>query len=357
MPGPLAGLQVIELAGLGPAPHAAMVLADLGADVTRVARPQPAPARAGAAALTSPGPVIGRGRATVHADLKDDSARREVLELVTASDVLLDPYRPGVAERLGVGPQACMERNPRLVYARITGWGQDGPLAQRAGHDINYIAITGALHAIGEGDQPVPPLNLVGDFGGGSMLGLVGILAALWERERSGLGQVIDVAMVDGACLLMQDQWDGLSQHRISSGRQSNILDGGAPYYRAYRCSDGRYVAVGAIEQQFYHLLLVGLGLAGDELPDRLDRANWPALRKRFAAVFSERTRDEWAETFAATDACVTPVLSLEEVPGHPQIAARQSVRLVDGVTQASPAPRFSRSQEGWGVDREHASG
>jgi alpha-methylacyl-CoA racemase len=338
--GPLAGLKVVELAGIGPGPHAAMILADLGASVVRVDRPS------GGLQLSEPGadPTL-RGRRRVAADLKDPAGRETVLRLVERADVLLEGYRPGVTERLGVGPADCHARNPRLVYARMTGWGQDGPLATRAGHDINYISLTGALHAIGRaGERPVPPLNLVGDFGGGSMLLVVGVLAALWEAERSGQGQVVDAAMVDGASLLVQMVWGLLGQGRWTDGREENILDGHAPFYDTYTCADGRHVAVGALEPQFYAALLAGLGLDGEELPDQNDPSGWPKLRARFTEVFASRSRDEWAEVFAGTDACVTPVLAFGEVPAHPHLAARGTIIERDGVPQAAPAPRFSRT-------------
>ncbi len=336
----LSGLRVIELAGIGPGPHAAMMLADLGADVVRVRRPTSGP-------LERPGetdPML-RGRRELAVDLKDSAGRELVLRLVARADVLIEGNRPGVAERLGIGPADCAARNPRLVYGRVTGWGQDGPLAPRAGHDLNYLALTGALHAIGRpGERPVPPLNLVADFGGGSMLLVVGVLAALWERERSGQGQVVDAAMVDGASVLMQLFWSLLAQGQWSDERGVNLLDGGAPFYDTYTCADGRHVAVGALEPQFYAALLDGLGLAADDLPAQYDRAGWPVLRELFAERFASRTRDEWAALFAGTDACVTPVLAFAEVPGHPHLRARNAVVEVDGVRQAAPAPRFSRS-------------
>ncbi|WP_233159566.1 CaiB/BaiF CoA-transferase family protein [Pseudonocardia sp. MH-G8] len=339
--GPLAGLKVVELAGIGPGPHAAMILADLGADVVRVDRPS------GGLQLGTtgaPDPTL-RGRRRVAADLKDAAGRETVLRLVEHADVLLEGYRPGVTERLGVGPAECHARNPRLVYARMTGWGQDGPLAARAGHDINYISLTGALHAIGRaGERPVPPLNLVGDFGGGSMLLVTGVLAALWEAQRSGQGQVVDAAMVDGASLLVQMVWGMRGQGAWSDGRGENLLDGHAPFYDTYTCSDGRHVAIGPLEPQFYAALLSGLGLDGEDLPAQYDRAGWPTLRARFTEVFASRTRDEWAQVFADSDACVTPVLAFSEVPGHPHLAARDTVVERDGVAQAAPAPRFSRT-------------
>jgi alpha-methylacyl-CoA racemase len=339
--GPLAGLKVVELAGIGPGPHAAMILADLGADVVRVDRPS------GGLQLGSadaPDPTL-RGRRRVAADLKDPAGRETVLRLVERADVLLEGYRPGVTERLGVGPDDCLARNARLVYGRMTGWGQDGPLAQRAGHDINYISLTGALHAIGRaGERPVPPLNLVGDFGGGSMLLVVGVLAALWEAQRSGQGQVVDAAMVDGASLLAQMVWALLGQKLWTDGRDSNLLDGHAPFYDTYTCADGRHVAVGALEPQFYAALLAGLDVDAAELPAQYDPAGWPALRARFTEVFAGRTRDEWAAVFADTDACVTPVLAWGEVAAHPHLAARATIVAPDGVAQAAPAPRFSRT-------------
>jgi alpha-methylacyl-CoA racemase len=341
MAGPLAGLRVVELAGIGPGPHAAMILADLGADVVRVERPQPAA-----------NPVAGarqdyllRGRRSVTADLKTQAGRDIAAKLSDQADVLIEGFRPGVAERLGVGPGALRERNPRLVYARMTGWGQQGPLAARAGHDINYISLTGALHAIGtEGARPTPPLNLVGDFGGGSMFCVTGILAALWERERSGEGQVVDVAMVDGASVLLQMTWSLLGAGAWRDEPASNLLDTGAPFYDTYECSDGRYVAVGALEPQFYAELLDGLGLDPAALPAQHDRAGWPVLRAAFTTAFAGRSRDEWAAVFAGRDACVTPVLSFAEAPGHPHLAQRETIIEIDGVRQAAPAPRFSRT-------------
>lgn len=335
---PLAGLRVIELAGKGPCPHAAMMFADLGADVIRVVRPGATPD----VDFDLPELTL-RGKRTIEIDLKDPSGAETFRKLVTAADVLVEGYRPGVAERLGIGPGVCRELNARLVYGRVTGWGQDGPLAQQAGHDINYIALTGALHATGTADRPIPPLNLVGDFGGGSMLLVVGVLAALLERDRSGHGQVVDAAMLDGASLLMQGVWWLYSGGTWQDERASNSLDGGAPYYRTYRCADGRYAAVGCIEPQFYAQLLAGLGLDPAGLPGQRDRARWPELAAAIGAAFASKPRDHWTDVvFAGTDACVSAVLSLAEVPEHPQIRARQAVlRTADGI-QATPAPRFS---------------
>jgi alpha-methylacyl-CoA racemase len=339
--GPLRGVRVVELAGIGPGPHAAMVLADLGADVVRIDRPS------GGLRLgdpDQPDPTL-RGRRRVAADLKDPAGRETVLRLVERADVLIEGYRPGVAERLGVGPDACHARNPRLVYGRITGYGQDGPLAQQAGHDINYVSLTGALHAIGRpDDRPVLPLNLVGDFGGGSMLLLVGVLAALWEARSSGRGQVVDAAMVDGASLLMQMTWAFYGQGEWADTRGANLLDGGVPYYDTYACADGRHVAVGPLEPRFYAQLLAGLGLDPADLPAQDDRAGFPTLRARFTDAFATRTRDEWVAVFDDTEACVTPVLALGEVADHPHLKARGTVVVPDGVPQAAPAPRFSRT-------------
>ncbi|WP_300016996.1 CaiB/BaiF CoA-transferase family protein [Pseudonocardia sp.] len=340
MAGPLAGLKVVELAGIGPGPHAAMILADLGAQVVRVDRP-------GGLHLGVPGapdPSL-RGRRRVAADLKSAEGIETVLRLAERADVLIEGYRPGVTERLGVGPAECHARNPKLVYGRMTGWGQDGPMAQRAGHDINYISLTGALHAIGRsGERPVPPLNLVGDFGGGSMLLVVGVLSALWEAQRSGQGQVVDAAMVDGVSLLSQMFWGFLSQKIWTDERDANMLDGHAPFYDTYTCADGRHVAVGSLEPQFYAALLAGLGIDPAELPEQYDRDGWPTLRARFTSEFASRPRDEWAAVFDGTDACVTPVLAFGEVAVHPHIAARETIVEADGVPQAAPAPRFSRT-------------
>nr|WP_271213624.1 CaiB/BaiF CoA-transferase family protein [Rhodococcus wratislaviensis] len=340
MPGPLHGLKVLELAGIGPGPHAAMILGDLGADVVRVERPQ------GGLDVTNGRPDhMLRNRRSVSADLKTAEGRNRVLALVAVADVLIEGFRPGTTERLGLGPEDCAEVNPGLIYARMTGWGQDGPLSARAGHDINYISLTGALHAIGDRDgDPTPPLNLVGDFGGGSMFLLVGILSALFERQRSGSGQVVDAAMVDGASVLMQMMWSMRGAGVWNDERGANLLDGGAPFYDTYPCADGKWIAVGAIEPQFYAQLLQGLGLDPAELPEQNDRDQWPTLRQRLADVIVSRNRDEWAAVFAGTDACVTPVLALDEVAAGEHLAHRGTLIEVDGVPQAAPAPRFSRT-------------
>ena len=343
MPGPLHGLRVIELAGLGPAPHAAMILGDLGADVVRVDRPVAGFDLAGG----KPDHLL-RNRRSVTADLKADSGRDLVLRLAARADVLLEGFRPGVAERLGVGPQQCHAVNPALIYGRMTGWGQDGPMAAQAGHDLNYISLTGALHAIGPADRPPTiPLNLVGDFGGGSMFLVTGVLAALWERQRSGQGQVVDAAMVDGVAALTQMMWAFRGAGTWSDEREANLLDGGAPFYRTYACADGRWIAVAPLEPRFYARFLAGLGIDGEDLPDQHDRSGWPRLRARFTEVIASRPRDEWAEIFAGTDACVTPVLAFGEVSAHPHLAARESVISIDGIEQAAPAPRFSRTPAG----------
>jgi len=344
MTGPLSGVRVIELGGIGPGPHAAMILADLGADVVRIERP------VGGLNVLPPGSPdwLLRGRRSVAADLKDPEGLALVRALVDRADVLIEGFRPGVTERLGIGPDRCHETNPRLVYARMTGWGQSGPLATDAGHDINYIGLTGVLHAIGPADRPpVPPLNLVGDFGGGSTYLVIGVLAALWERQRSGAGQVIDAAIVDGVASLSQFLWAMSGVGAWSDTREANLLDGAAPFYGTYRCADDRFVAVGSIEPQFYAALLRGLDLDAGELPDQMDRAGWPALRARFTEAFLGRTRDEWSAAFAGTDACVTPVLSIDEAPHHPHLAARATLPLLGGIPQAAPAPRFSRTAPG----------
>jgi alpha-methylacyl-CoA racemase len=341
--GPLSGVRVIELASLAPAPFGCMVLADLGADVLRVERP--ASCAPGAPAPVDP---LTRGRRSIGLNLKDPAGVGLLLQLVSAADVLVEGFRPGVAERLGFGPAVCAERNAGLIFARMTGWGQDGPLAPTAGHDIDYIAVSGALHPIGRaGERPVPPLNLVGDFGGGGMLLAIGILAALVERQRSGLGQVVDAAMVDGSALLTSFIYGLRARGGWRDERGVNLLDGGAPFYDTYLTADDRYVAVGALEPQFYAALLAGLGLAGADLPAQLDVAGWPVLRQRFAEIFATRTRDEWAAVFAGTDACVAPVLSPAEAAGHQHNRARAVFADIGGVVQPSPAPRFGRSTTG----------
>lgn len=341
MAGPLTGLRVIELAGIGPGPHACMLLADLGADVIRVERR----ADSGNAGIPIGADATLRGRRTVIADLKDSADRETLLQLIGRADVLVEGFRPGVTERLGLGPDTCLTRNPRLVYARMTGWGQTGPLADRAGHDINYISLTGVLDSIGRaGERPVPPLNLVGDFGGGSMFLVFGVMAALWERERSGQGQVVDVAMVDGVSVLAQLMWSMRGNGLWTNGRGENLLDGSHPFYDTYVCADGKHIAVGALETQFYAQLVAGLQLDADELPEQWDRDRWDELRNQFAIAFRSRSRDEWAHVFADTDACVTPVLTYDEALTHPHLSGRNTFGSVDGLDQPLPAPRFSRT-------------
>ena len=336
---PLSGTRVVELAGQGPGPHAAMVLADLGADVVRVERPAEPP--------PPPGPVdpTYRGKRRLVLDLKNPDDVEDLLGLVAHADVLIEGFRPGVTERLGIGPDVCLARNPGLIYARVTGWGQVGPVSRLAGHDINYLGLTGALHAIGGVDRPVPPLNLVADFGGGSMLTVIGVLAALLERSRSGQGQVIDAAMVDGVGMLMQMIWTLHSRGTWVDGRESNTLDGGAPFYRTYACADGKFVAVGCIETRFYEEMLAGLDLEPASLPPQHDRSRWATLAAAISARFASRPRDHWTEVvFATGDACVTPVLSLGEAPDHPHIRAREALYRVGGGVHSPRAPRFSRT-------------
>jgi len=311
----LAGLRVLEFAAIGPVPWSGMVLADLGASVVRVERP-------GSQGEKDTLGAVRRGRLQVELDLKSAPGREEALRLIASADVLLEGLRPGVMERLGLGPAEALAANPKLVYARMTGWGQQGPMAQEAGHDINYIALTGALHAIGTAERPVPPLNLVGDFGGGGAFLLIGLLAALWQVRASGRGLVVDAAMVDGAATLMAMIYSRHALGQWKDERLSNPLDGGLPWYDTYRTADGQFMAVGALEPQFYDELLRRLDLAG-QLPDRQSPEAWPVIRARFTEVFATRTRDDWARHFAGSDACVSPVLSLAEAPHHPHNAAR----------------------------------
>ena len=342
--GPLEGLRVVEIASVGPGPFAAMVLADLGAEVIRIDRP------GGSSDLPMfPGlDLLNRGRRSAAIDLKHPDGVTTVLRLVEQADVLIEGFRPGVAERLGIGPEVCHTRNPGLVYGRMTGWGQDGPAADTAGHDIDFIAVAGALEPLGDPDRPPPsPINFIGDFGGGAMLLAFGIMAALWEKERSGKGQVVDAAMVDGAALITTMLHSHRAMGLWQDARGANLLDGAAPFYRTYQTADGRYVAVGALEPKFYAALLAGLGLADDDLPPQYDRDQWPELERRFDEAFRQRTRDEWAESFAGTDACVAPVLAPHEASGHPHLAARGTFIEVDGVLQPAPAPRFDRTPGG----------
>jgi len=342
MSGPLDGIKIVELAGIGPGPYACMLLADAGARVIRVERATGTPAPSNRAPSWN---FLARSRPSVAVDLKHPEGVELVVDLVAEADALIEGWRPGVAERLGVGPDTCLNRNPRLVYGRMTGWGQDGPMAPRAGHDIDYIALSGALWTVGRADDlPVPPLNLVGDFGGGGMLMAFGVCAALLHAARSGQGQVVDAAMVDGSASLMAMVYGFIHGGLWELQRGSNLLDSGAPFYDVYETSDGRYMAVGAIEPQFYQALLVGLGLEDADLPPQMDREQWPALRQRFAAEFRNRSRDEWEAVFDGTDACVVPVLTPAEAPSHPHNVARSTFVEVGGVTQPAPVPRFSQT-------------
>lgn len=313
----LAGLRIVEFAAIGPVPWCSMLLADLGASVVRIERP-------GSATERDTLGAVRRGRRLVELDLKSVEGRLAAQQLQERADVLLEGSRPGVMERLGLGPQECLALNPRLVYGRMTGWGQTGPLAQRAGHDINYIALTGALHAIGTADKPIPPLNLVGDFGGGGAFLAIGVLAALWQARATGRGKVVDAAMVDGSAVLMAMIFSRMAMGQWKDQRASNALDGGAPWYDTYRTLDGSFVAVGALEPQFYEELVQGLGLTG-KLPERQHASHWPEIRRRFTEAFASRTRQQWVEHFASSDACVTPVLSLSESMEHPHMRARSA--------------------------------
>jgi alpha-methylacyl-CoA racemase len=337
--GPLQGVRVVEIAGIGPGPHACMILADLGADVVRVERPQGQLLAGGAHDL------LNRGRPSVALDLKDPEGVATVLDLVERADVLVEGMRPGVAERLGLGPDDCRARNPRLVYGRMTGWGQDGPLATTAGHDLNYIAITGALFGLGQDrTRPHFPSNLVGDFGGGSTYLVIGILAALLEARLSGEGQVVDAAIVDGTAHLNAMTSAFVASGTYTEERAANLLDGGAPYYDLYETSDGRHMTVGALEPQFYDQFVELLGVR-DVAPDRYDPANAEALRKLFTETFASRTQAEWTAVFEGTDACVAPVVKLSEAPAHPHLRAREVFVEKDGLVQPQPAPRFSRTR------------
>ena len=339
--GPLQGVRVVEIAGIGPGPFCAMMLADMGAEVVRVDRAQ------GVSGL--PGnnqfDLINRGRRSVGVDLKHADGVETVLRLVEHADALVEGFRPGVAERLGIGPDACHERNPRLVYGRMTGWGQDGPMAQAAGHDINYIALAGALEPIGRaGERPLPPLNLIGDFGGGGMLLAFGIACALVDSQRSGKGQVIDAAMVDGAAVLMTFVHGLRSMGFWEDGRGTNLLDTGAWFYEVYETGDGKFVSVGSLEPQFYAELLRLSGLDQEDLPAQMDRDTWPDMKERLADVFRTKTRDEWCQIMEGTDVCFAPVLAMGEAPDHPHNRARGTFVEVGGVIQPGPAPRFSRT-------------
>ena len=341
--GPLAGIKVVEVAGIGPGPFCAMMLSDMGAEVLRVDR-------IGAAdlglAVDPRFSVLERGRRSIAVDLKNAAGVAAVKRLIVSADALIEGFRPGVMERLGLGPDECLAANPRLVYGRMTGWGQDGPMAHAAGHDINYIALAGVLHSIGRrGGPPTPPLNLVGDFGGGGMYLAFGIVCALLEAGRSGQGQVVDAAMVDGAASLAAAVFGLRAMGIWTDERGDNILDSGSPWYDVYETKDGKHVAIGSIEKRFYGELLRLTGLEGEDLPAQRDKARWPELRERLARAFKEKTRDEWCAVMEGSDVCFAPVLSMAEAPRHPHNAARSTFVEVDGVVQPAPAPRFSRSK------------
>ena len=341
--GPLAGITVIELAGIGPGPFCGMMLADLGADVIRVDRAQSVQ---GGDPERPPADLLARGRRSIGVDLKSPDGVEVVLSLVERADALIEGFRPGVTERLGLGPDDCLARNPRLVYGRMTGWGQDGPYASTAGHDINYISLAGALDPIGRrGEAPVPPLNLVGDFGGGGLLLAFGIVAGLLEARTSGRGQVIDAAMVDGAAALMTMTHSLRAMGIWNDERGTNMLDTGAHFYDVYETADGGYVSIGSIEPQFYAELLRLTGLEGEDLPWQHDRAQWPALKERLAGIFRTKTRDEWCEIMEGTDVCFAPVLTIPEAVAHPHNVHRGTFVEVAGIPQPGPAPRFSRTE------------
>lgn len=340
--GPLAGFKVVELAGIGPGPHCAMLFSDMGAEVIRVDRTLPS-------GLGVPRPygsdLLNRGRRSIAIDMKHPDGVMALLRLVEGADALIEPFRPGVAERLGIGPDACLARNPKLVYGRMTGWGQTGPLAHAAGHDINYIALSGALHGIGaRGGPPVPPLNLVGDFGGGALYLAYGMLAAVFEAGRSGKGQVVDVSMVEGAASLMTGFFGLRGIGAWTDKRGDNIIDGGAHFYGVYETKDGKYISLGAIEPKFYNLMIELLGLESVDLSRQLDRADWQAMREKVAVAVLGKTRDEWCEIMEGTDVCFAPVLDMAEAPEHPHNKARGTFVEIDGFVQPGPAPKFSRT-------------
>ncbi|MES2599647.1 MAG: CaiB/BaiF CoA-transferase family protein [Pseudomonadota bacterium] len=342
--GPLAGLRIVELAGIGAGPHCAMMLADMGADVVRVDR---LAASGLGVPIDAKFDLLLRGRRSLAIDLKSDAGRDTVLRMIDQADAVIESFRPGVVERMGLGPDVCLQRNPKLVYGRLTGWGQNGPYAQMAGHDINYIALSGVLHAIGSrGGPPVPPLNLVGDFGGGAVYCAFGLVSALLHAQRTGQGQVVDAAMVDGAAALLT-MVVGFQRGGIwSSERGDNIVDGGAPYYATYETSDGRYVSIGAMEDKFYDLLLTKLGLSDDtNMRPHTDRSRWDYQRERFKVCFLTRSRDEWCSLLEGTDTCFAPVLTIEEASSHPHLMARQTYVDLNGVNQPAPNPRFSATK------------
>jgi alpha-methylacyl-CoA racemase len=340
--GPLQGVKIVELAGIGPGPFAGMLLSDMGADIVRIDR----------AGQVNPGlfdrpnlEPLFRGRRSIGVDLKNPDGVEAVLRLIESADALIEGYRPGVTERLGLGPDVCLARNPKLVYGRMTGWGQDGPMAQASGHDINYIALAGALAHFGRSDgKPTPPINLVGDFGGGGMFMGFGIVCGILEAQKSGKGQVLDVAMVDGSAVLMTMMWGFVKLGMWDEQRGVNVLDTGAPFYDTYETADGKFIALGSLEPQFYAELIQKLGLEGDDLPAQMDRTGWPQLRERFTALFKTKTRDEWDAVLRGSDACYAPVLTMTEATNDEHIKARGTIIERDGVPQPAPAPRFSRT-------------
>ncbi|MES2324707.1 MAG: CaiB/BaiF CoA-transferase family protein [Pseudomonadota bacterium] len=345
MTGPLAGIRVVEMVGLGPCPFAAMMLADMGAEVIRIDRKLAPGASNPFPELGTKYDVMARGRRSLALDLKQPAAKEVLLQLIGKADIVIEGFRPGVMERLGVGPEACHARNPALVYGRVTGWGQHGPLAQAAGHDINYVALTGMLHAMGRaGEPPAPPLNLVADFGGGAMMLAFGVVCAVLEARKSGKGQVVDAAMTDGAALLGAMMYGFKAYGSWTDQREANLLDGGAHFYDTYACADGRFVSVGAIEPQFYALLLKLAGIDDASFNAQMDKGKWPELSGKLAAVFATRSRDAWCALLEGTDVCFAPVLDMEEAPRHPHNVARATFVDVGGVTQPAPAPRFSRT-------------
>ncbi len=341
--GPLSGLRVVEMAGIGPGPFAGMLLSDMGADVVRIDRK--GAAKGDAFDRVKSGGFVDRGRRSIALDLKKPEGVAAALELIGAADALIEGFRPGVMERLGLGPDVCLARNPKLVFGRVTGWGQSGPLAKTAGHDIDYIALTGALHAIGGRDAPAPPLNLIGDFGGGALALAFGVVCALLEARNSGRGQIVDAAMTDGVSLLMAMTYSLKAKGLWRDQRQANLLDGGAPFYGVYRCADGKWLAVGALEPQFFDALVAAMGLDARVFADRWNPASWPAMRAALEDAFARRTRDEWAAIFEGADACVAPILDLDEAPRHPHNVARETFVVGDGAPQPAPAPRFSRTK------------
>ncbi len=342
--GPLAGMKIVELAGIGPVPFCSTLLADMGAQVIRVDRT--APSGLGISGKNPAFDVLGRGRKSISVDLKNPDGVEAVLRLVEGADALVEGFRPGVAERLGLGPDVCLARNEKLVYGRMTGWGQDGPISHAAGHDINYIALSGVLYSVGNKDSgPIPPLNLTGDFGGGAMFLAFGVVSALWEAQRSGKGQVVDTSMLEGSAYLMLPIYGMHGSGFWSDERGANILDTGAPFYGTYETADGKWVSIGSIEPKFYAELMQKTGMDQMDLPAQMDRESWPSVIETYREVFKTKTRDEWCEIMEGSDICFAPVLSMTEAPSHPQNVARDSFVEIAGVTQPGPAPKFSRTQ------------